>query len=180
MIGPRSRTNHRSLCTDFDFTATARQKDWTVPVVANANGLITYSGVVTYKNHTTESIPETTTSKDLIEFGPPNQVIISVTPDPTLLDFTKVRLVKVELAYADPTHQIDVKQEIVLRPGGAPTSWTFYARDPAKLAYTWSAEFFMATTPPTVVKVAPSRESAPSIRHKLNNSAMSANSPNRP
>ena len=148
--------NKVSQSTDFDFTAAARQKDWTIPVVANAAGVITYSGVVSYKNHTTESIPETTTTKDLIEFGPPNQVIISVTPDPTLLDFTKVRLVKVDLAYADPAHQIDMKQEIVLRPGGAPTSWTFYARDPAKLAYTWSAEFFMATTPPTVVKVAPS------------------------
>jgi hypothetical protein len=148
--------NKVTQSTDFLFKVDARQKDWTIPVVAGASAQITYSGLVSYKNHTTESIPETTTSKDLIEFGPPNQVIISVTPDAALIDFSKVRLIKVDLAYQDPAHQIDLKQEVVLKQGATTaTPWVFYARDPAKTAYTWSAVYYMATTPPSQVNVAP-------------------------
>jgi hypothetical protein len=37
--------------------------------------------------------------------------------------------------------------------------WTFYARDPSKTSYTWTAAFYMATTPPTVVKTPPATSS---------------------
>jgi hypothetical protein len=145
--------------TDFLFTAQNRQKDWAVPVIAHSKGKITYSGVVSYKNHTTEDMPETTVSTSLIEFGPPNQVIISVLPDPTLIDFTKVKLIKVDFEYVDPAHQIDLKQEVVLKQGVNPQPWTFYARDPKLTSYTWSATFYMGTTPPQVVHVPPSQSS---------------------
>ena len=72
----------------------------------------------------------TTATADLIEFGPADQLIISVTPDTTMLDFTQVKLVKLELEYADPAHDIDVKHEFVLKEGANPPPWTFYARDP--------------------------------------------------
>jgi hypothetical protein len=148
--------NKVSESTDFTFTASVRQKDWTIPVVANAQGAISYSGVTSYKNHTTEDIPSTPATSDLIEFGPPNQVIISVTPDTTLIDFTQVRMVKVDLEYQDDGHQIDVKQEFLLKPGGAtPAPWTFYARDPKKTSYSWTATYYMAGTPPKVVTDGP-------------------------
>src|SRR5262249_34697610 len=72
--------------TSYSFTAQNRSHDWPVSTVINSKGKVTYSGVISYKNHTTEDIPETTTDKDLIEFGPPNQVIVTVAADPTLLD----------------------------------------------------------------------------------------------
>jgi len=138
--------------SDFTFTAQNRQKDWQIPVVAHSKGKITYSGVVSYKNHTTENMPETTTTSDLITFGPPDQVAISVQADPTLIDFTKVKLIKLDFEYADPAHQIDIKQEVVVKQGATPPAWTFYARDPNLTTYTYSATFYMGTNPPQVVK----------------------------
>ncbi len=145
--------------TDYIFKADTRQSDWKIPVVANSKGVITYSGVISYKNHTTESIPDTTTTSDLIEFGPPNQLIISVLPDTTLIDFTAVRMVKVDLEYQDSANQIDVKQEFLLKPGVTPQPWTFYARDKTKTAYTWSATFYMAGPPPKAVQTPPATTS---------------------
>jgi hypothetical protein len=81
-----------------------------------------------------------------------------VTPDTTMLDFTQVKLVKLELEYADPAHDIDVKHEFVLKEGANPPPWTFYARDPKLTSYTWSATFYMGT-PPKVVQVPPSTSS---------------------
>ncbi len=137
--------------TDYTFSASARQKDWQIPIVANSKGTISYSGVISYKNHTTENLPSASTTSDLIEFGPPNQVIVSVLPDATLIDFSKVKLITVNLEYQDPANQIDVKQEFKLMQGATVQPWTFYARDPSKTSYSWTAAFYMATTPPTVV-----------------------------
>jgi hypothetical protein len=138
--------------TDFTFKSDTRQKDWSIPIVSGSKGTISYSGVITYKNHTTENLPLTSTTSDLIEFGPPNQVIVSVQPDATLIDFSKVKLVTVNLEYQDAANQIDLKQEVLLKQGVTVQPWTFYARDPTKTSYTWTAAFYMATTPPTVVK----------------------------
>jgi hypothetical protein len=143
---------------DYTFSSGKTQYDWLIPVVAHSKGQITYSGVITYKNHTTENISPTTATADLIEFGPADQLIISVTPDTTMLDFTQVKLVKLELEYADPAHDIDVKHEFVLKEGANPPPWTFYARDPKLTSYTWSATFYMGT-PPKVVQVPPSTSS---------------------
>ena len=141
--------------TDFLFTAQNRQKDWAIPVVAHSKGKITYSGVVSYKNHTTENMPEVTTTSSLIEFGPPNQVVISVLPDPALIDFTKVKLIQVNFQYTDPANHLDVKQQVTLRPNVAPQPWTFYARDPNRTSYTWSATYYVGTTPPQVIRTQP-------------------------
>jgi len=46
--------------TDFTFTLQTQQKDWIIPVVVNSKGQVTYSGVISYKNHTKEDIKETT------------------------------------------------------------------------------------------------------------------------
>lgn len=145
--------------SDFTFAAQNRSHDWPVNVLSTGKGQIIYSGVISYKNHTTEDIPETTSTKDLVEFGPPNQVIISVSPDPALIDFSKVKLIKLNLEYADSAHGIDMKQEFVLKQGVTPPPWTFYARDPNKTSYTWQATFYMATNPPTVVQVPPTTSS---------------------
>ena len=138
--------------SDFLFTAANRTRDWAVTVLNGAQGQIVYSGVINYKDHTNEDIPETTTTKELIEFGPPNQVIVTVAPDPTMIDFTKVKLVKLNFEYADPANKIDIKKELVVKQGSTP-QWTFYARDPNKTSYTYSATYYMAANPPGVVQI---------------------------
>jgi hypothetical protein len=140
---------------DFNFSAANQSHDWTIPVIASGKGMISYAGEITYKDHTKEQIPESSTDRDLIEFGPPNQVIISVLPDATLIDFNQVKMVKLDLEYKDDANKIDVKHEFLLKAGATPTPWTFYARDPSHTDYTYSATFYMATTPPTVVQAPP-------------------------
>nr|MBA3812100.1 hypothetical protein [Caulobacteraceae bacterium] len=152
--------NHIDQQTDFTFTAANQSKDWTIPVIASGKGQITYSGVVSYKGHTKEELPPATTDRDLIEFGPPNQVIISVTPDATLIDFNQVRIVKVDVAYKDEANNIDMKHEFLLKAGATTApSWTFYARDRGKTSYTYATTFYMGTTPPTVVQSPPATSS---------------------
>jgi hypothetical protein len=148
-------TNKYVQSADFTFSDKNRSYDWKFPVLASGQGKVTYSGVVSYKDHTTENIPDTTTSSTLIAFGPPNQAAITVTPDPALIDFTQIRLIQVNFEYSDPANNIDVKQEIVVKPQSVtPSSWTFYARDPNKTAYTYQTTYYLATTPPSVVKQA--------------------------
>jgi hypothetical protein len=123
------------------------------PVIGHAQGQITYQGVVTYKNHTTENIPATTTSDNLITFGPPDQVAMTVTPDPVLIDFSKIKLIQLNFEYADAKNNIDIHQEVVVKSGTVtPANWTFYAKDPTKTSYSYTATYYMATTPPSVFK----------------------------
>ncbi len=145
--------------SDYQFKTGQTQRDWAVPIVANSKGQITYSGVISYKDHTTENIAETTTTSDLITFGPPNQVIISVTPDTSLIDFTQVKLVKLELEYKDAAHNIDQKHEFLLKEGVASPTWTIFARDPNATSYTYSATFYIAGNPPKTVAVPPTTTS---------------------
>lgn len=145
--------NNYQQTTDYQFTANNRTHDWSFPVIAGGQGVVKYSGVVSHKNHTTEDIPETTSTSSLITFGPPNQATITVTPDASLIDFTRVKLVQVNFSYADTANNIALQQEVVLKPlGTTPPSWTFYVKDATKTSYTYQATFYMAGPPPTQMK----------------------------
>ncbi|HEY6326655.1 MAG TPA: hypothetical protein VIW73_09125 [Candidatus Cybelea sp.] len=145
--------NNYTQSTDYQFSAQNRTHDWTFLVIPGASGQVSYTGVVSYNNQTQQNIPATTSTAALITFGPPDQTIVTVTPDPALLDFTQIRLVQLEFTYSDPANNLSLQQEIVLKSTGAtPPSWTFYTKDPAKTSYTYTATFYMATTPPSVIK----------------------------
>lgn len=149
-------TNNYQQSTDYTFSSQNRSHDWVFPVLGSGQGKITYAGVVSYKNHTTENIPETVVSSALVTFGPPNQVVMTVTPDPALIDFTKVKLIQLNFEYKDEANNIDVKQEIVLKATSVtPPSWTFYAKDPQKTTYTYQATFFITAPTTSVVKQPP-------------------------
>ena len=149
--------NNYTQSTDFVFNAAKPNTDWKFPVITGSPGVLTYSGVVTHKNNTQENIPQTTATGNLVTFGPPNQSVITVTPDVSLIDFTQVKLIQVEFTYADPANNISLSSEIVIKSTGAtPPSWTFYVRDPTKKAYTYTATYFVTApgAPPKQV-VAP-------------------------
>lgn len=143
----------------FMFSAAHTSFDWTFPVVNQGQGQITYSGVITYKDHTTETLADASTTKDLVEFGPPNQGILTVTPSIDLIDFSKVKLVKLNLEYQDSGHNIDKKQEYVLKQGSNPQPWKLYLRDPNQTSYTWQATYYMAGSASNPVKTNPATSS---------------------
>lgn len=153
-------TNNYQQSSDYSFTSQNRSHDWVFPVLGSGQGKITYSGVVSYKNHTTENIPDTTVTSSLVTFGPPNQVVMTVTPDPAMIDFTKVKLIQVNFEYKDEANNIDIKQEIVLKATSVtPPSWTFYAKDPQKTTYTYQATFYISAPTPSVLKQPPAPSS---------------------
>jgi hypothetical protein len=152
--------NNYTQTTDYTFTSQNPSHDWSFATIAGSKGVIQYSGVIMHKSQTTDNIPLTTSTDSLITFGPPNQEIITVTPDPSLLDFTQVKLVQVNFTYSDPANNISLQQEFVIKPTGVtPASWTFYIKDKTKTAYTYQATYFMATTPPTQVQQGPTTSS---------------------
>ncbi|MGP0095903.1 MAG: hypothetical protein ACLPHI_02610 [Terriglobales bacterium] len=153
--------NNYQQTTDYTFTSANRSHDWSFPIIAGGQGMIHFSGVVSNNNNTTENIPDTTSTSNLITFGPPNQAIITVTADASLLDFTKVQLVQVNFSYSDPANNIALNQEVVLKStGSTPPSWTFYVKDPTKTAYTYQATYYMVGNPPTQVQQPPATSSA--------------------
>jgi len=71
-----------------------------------------------------------------------NQVIVSVLPDATLIDFSKVRLVTVNWSIRI-RNQIDVKQEFKLTQGATVQPGPSTPGS-SKTSYTWTASFYMA------------------------------------
>jgi hypothetical protein len=155
-------TNNVHQSSDYTFNAQSREFDWKIPIVAGGKGQVSYSGVISYKNHTTENFTGQPTTNDLIEFGPPNQVIVTVLPDTTLIDFSKVKMIILNLEYVDAAHGLDIKQEYKLLSNTNIQPWTFYARDPTKTSYTWSATYYMAPVPPATTPTEQTTAPAPS------------------
>ena len=116
--------------------------DWTFPVVDEAAGRILYAGTIRMKDGTIEDIPEAIAERDTIMLG--DVVLhqeIQVMPD--LIDFSAVRLVKVTLHYKDE-HGIDETSDLVFKTDAGTLTWTFPYKDKTKMAYEWTASYFMA------------------------------------
>ena len=148
--------NNQTETADYTFSAANRSYDWTFPTLANSNGIVSYSGVVMHKNHTTDNIPSTNATGSLVTFGPPNQAIVTVTVDSSVLDWTKVKMAEVDFSYTDAANNIALTQEMLVKQSGcSPASWTFYTKDPTKNAYAYTVTYYMATTPATVNTMPP-------------------------
>jgi hypothetical protein len=145
---------------EYQFSAQNRTHDWTFLTIPGAQGQVSYTGVISNKNQTQTNIPATTSTSSLIAFGPPDQTIVTVTPDASLLDFTQLKLVQVDFQYSDPANNLSLQQEIVLKSTGAtPAAWTFYTKDPNKVAYTYTATYYLANPAGKVIKGSPTPSS---------------------
>lgn len=120
--------------------------DWTIPVIDENAGKITYSGSIQFQDGKVEPIKETEATKRTILVGKArdeNEFLqVQVVTD--LLDFTKIKLVKVSLHYVDEANQTDVTKDIVIK--GTETSlppWSVRLQDKTKKTYQWQATYFM-------------------------------------
>ncbi len=120
--------------------------DWTFPVIDDSIGKVTYSGSIQFQDGQVQNIPETVAGKNTIMVGraKDDSEFLSVTLQPDLLDFTKLKLVKVNLHYADPAHDVDTTKDFILTKNTttAPV-WTVRLQDKAKKGYTYRASFFL-------------------------------------
>lgn len=120
--------------------------DWSFPVIDDSVGKVTYSGTIQFQDGQIQNIAETTAAKNTILLGRPkdDSEFLSVTVQPDLVDFTKVKLVKVALHYADPAHEIDsTKDFIITKNTSTAPVWTLRLQDKTKKGYEYRASFFL-------------------------------------
>jgi hypothetical protein len=116
--------------------------DWTFPVISETKGKVTYSGNIQFADGRSEEIKEMETTKATILVGKakePNEFLeVQIVPD--LIDFTKVKLVKVSLHYVD----LDLRKDVILKKETTTVPpWNIRLQDKTKRSYNWSATFFM-------------------------------------
>jgi hypothetical protein len=120
--------------------------DWTFPVIDDKAGTVTYSGSIQFQDGTIQNIPDTTATKDTILVGraKDDSEFLSVTLQPDLLDFDKLKLVKVVLHYVDPDHDMDTTKDFVLtkKTTSAPV-WSLRIQDKTKKSYQYEASFHL-------------------------------------
>lgn len=149
--------------------------DWSFPVLSAGGGKVTYSGIIQYKDGTSEDIPETEEKGNTIGFGGMQDILeIQVLSD--LLDLNMIKLIKVSLSYKDKkidaatghvVYDIDENKDIIIRSGSTTLPvWTVKIKDKTKKSYLWQATFFMkdgstkktepmTTSEPTIVLEVP-------------------------
>jgi hypothetical protein len=119
--------------------------DWPIPVIDPTGGEVTYSATIAYKDGTSEEIPPTTATSDTIILPPPTEAFLEVLMVPDLVDWTKVRLVRVALSYSDPEHGVAFAKDAIFSPSkSAAETWRVPLKDKDRDQYTYKITYFMA------------------------------------
>jgi len=118
--------------------------DWTFPVIDEYAGELKYSGTISYRNGTTQDIPETIATRSTIQLGDMVADRLEVTVLPDLIDFVAVRLVTVALRYVDAPNNVDERKTMSFKPGDREQLWIVDLKNKAARDFTWSAVFYMA------------------------------------
>ncbi|GAA4036363.1 hypothetical protein GCM10022247_72630 [Allokutzneria multivorans] len=120
-----------------------RFDQWRFPAIDPRGGKITYRTVTTFKDGRTEESGEVELTGKTLVLGV-DSAAIEVTVMPDLVPWQQVKLVKVDLHYADPANQIDERESRTFRMGALEGKVTFAIRDRALNTYEWTATYFMA------------------------------------
>jgi hypothetical protein len=118
--------------------------DWTFTTITGSTGQVQYSGMVRNKDNTQTPIAMTTAASDTIYLGDGDVTYLTVTVVPDLIDWTKVKLATVALAYADPANGINAQTTIPVKSGTTPAPWKVACKDPTKNKFTWSATYYLS------------------------------------
>ncbi|HEY6351075.1 MAG TPA: hypothetical protein VI636_16855 [Candidatus Angelobacter sp.] len=118
--------------------------DWTFPVIDDSKGTVTYSGSIQFQDGQVQAIADTTATKDTILVGraKDDTEFLSVSVAPDLLDFSKLKLVKVTLHYTDAGHDIDSTKDFLLKANSSAPTWTLRLQDKSKRSYEYRVTFF--------------------------------------
>ncbi len=117
--------------------------DWSFPVIDERAGKVTYRAMTTFKDGSSSDAGEKTLTGMTLLLGEDTATLaVKVVPD--LVDWNIVKLVNLELHYADPANGIDERESFVFRKGDPDAKWELALRDRSKSAYQWRATFFMA------------------------------------
>ena len=123
--------------------------DWAFPVIDETVGKITYSGSIQFQDGKVEEIKETElpATKNTIMVGKArdDNEFLNVQVIPDLLDFSRIKLAKVALHYADGANGIDARKDLVIKKTDTTIPpWSVRIQDKTKKTYDWQATYFMS------------------------------------
>jgi hypothetical protein len=138
-------TNNYTQTKSVALTKDTPFLDWPFPVISETLGKVTYSGTVAYKDGTTEPIPLTEAPTDTILVPKPAVDFLEVTLVPDLLDWSRIKLVKVSLHYEDAANGINEQKDFILSPQKKDMqTWKLDLKDKTKNQYTCEVTYFLA------------------------------------
>jgi hypothetical protein len=118
--------------------------DWTVPVIDESKGVLSYSWDMELVNDPPKTQPETVSEDWVIRVGrrPFEEAPVQFIAD--LLDFTQIKLVKVDIHYEDPADATTIRNSLVFRAPPSSQTIQLKSRDGSRPTFNWAATFFMA------------------------------------
>lgn len=119
-----------------------RFEDWSFPVIDERAGKLTYTGNILYRDGTSSPIAEKlVTSNTVLEGEDPLKLEVELVPD--MIDWSKTKLVTVELSYEDKPNAIKVSRNFTLRKDAKPEKWSIDIKDRTRKSYDVKARFFL-------------------------------------
>jgi hypothetical protein len=118
--------------------------DWTIPVIKEQGGAVTYAGTIQFRDGTADTVAETEMEGNTLVI-PKVADLAEIQVRPDLLDFDEVEMCVVTLTYRDEENDVFATQEFVFTPTeNEPQTWQLQLKDAAKTEYEWQARFFLA------------------------------------
>ena len=118
--------------------------DWTLPVISDRGGRLSYSGHIVYQDGRSEAIPEQEAQQNILVVGPTIAGRLNIEIFPDLIDWDKVRVLRMALKYEDTENGVSESSNVVFRNGDTEMkSHEFTQRDATQKEYEWTATFFM-------------------------------------
>lgn len=118
--------------------------DWTIPVISETQGQVTYSATISYRDGTSDEIPETVAETDTILLPPPVDAFLEVMLVTDLIDWEQVRLARVSLNYKDPEQAVAITKDFIFSPTKKDSvTWKVELKDAQHDQYTYQITYFM-------------------------------------
>lgn len=116
---------------------------WTFPAIDDTAGSVTYSGFISRRDGTSEEIPETTTTRSIVQVGTVVAEQLAVTVEPVLLDWTKLKVVLVSLTHTGKDGAT-LRKDFTFKDPAAPAGqWVIPLEDSAQSKLTSTTTFFL-------------------------------------
>ena len=133
------QTHSQTLSASLDYF------DWSIPVISATSGKVEYSANIVYTDGTNENIGWTEPETNTILLPPPSEDILEVTVVPDLLDWTAVRLARVDLSYSDPANNVSERKTFMFSSNRTTEGvWKIDLRDRDRNTYRYKATYFLA------------------------------------
>jgi hypothetical protein len=141
----RDEKNNYTQKLSTALTANHRFEDWTFPVVDELGGTVTYTETIQFADGSRKENPEVPATKSTILVGvAPSDEFLTVDLLPDMLDFNRIKLVKVTMHYADTANQIDNRKDFIFKSGSQSQQYKVRLADKTKKGYEYSMEYYLA------------------------------------